>query len=476
MSFRILRFSCLETELKNKSSVQRIKKLKKDCKGERMQKKQKYILAIVAVFISIIIIASVLFGLLSVSRPVVIKSENYGFTSDMISYLIREELEDQIEYYKNEFGQNYLSAVSLDPEKSLKDQESPYGGSWFDHFYGIAVKKAKEILVSCESAKKEGISLTESEEADCNPLSQPLFGKVDIKKENLVKLLQYRALYEKYRESFNLKLTDSDYKSYYSKNRNKYDCIDYKCVTVRADVDQSLSDGKSVEELTLKAEDRAKRLLEDVRVHGFDGPVKEYLQETGSTDKLEDMTVISQKYIPDTPFFDWAFSEERKQGDAALFEGKYSFSVYYLEKPPYPYDYALSNGIIAVKDYGENKAGVLTKLRQKLSESVSDEKDFSKFILENGFEQSETGVLQKDGLPEPVLNWIYSKDRKSGDAEFCIYGKKIYAMRYSGNAGSYFDYVLKNDCMQSEFDAAIKAASKNTDIQVKNRYKFLIYG
>ena len=441
-----------------------------------MQKSKKRAAWVTLVFVGVIIIAAILLVSLSAFKPVVIESDNYGFTSDMMSYLIEEELEDQVRYYAGDSGQNYLDAVSLNPDKSLKKQKSPYGSSWFDYFYDIAVDKAKNIILACELAGKEKISLSKDEKESCNFSAKSGSHKTDISRKNLEKLLQYKALSEKYKEYFRSKLTENDYKEYYGVNRNKYDCIDYKCVTLTVDADKSLNGGESIESLTSEAGERAKTLLADISAQGFDEPVKKYLQEAGLTDKLEDMTVVSQKYIPDTPFFDWAFSEERKQGDAAIFEGKYSFSVYYLEKTPYPYDYVLSNGIIAVKNYGENKAGVLTKLRQKLSESVSDEDGFNKFILENGFEQSATGVLQKDGLPEPVLNWMYSKDRKSGDAEFCIYGKKIYAMWYSGNAGSYFDYVLKNDCTESEFDAAIKDASKNTDIQIKNRYKFLVYG
>ena len=438
-----------------------------------MRKKYKRIIAAVGV---ILIVAAVLLVSLPSLKPVVVEGGNYGFTTDMMSYLIKAGLESQVKYYSEDFGQNYLDAVSLDADKSLKKQDSPYGGSWFGHFYDIAVEKAKNIILACELADKENISLTADETADCDASAKTASKETGLSYESIKKLMRYTALAEKHKSFYLSKLQKSEYEAYYSDNRKKYDCIDYKCLTVQIDVDKSLNGGDSVQKLTREAESKAKSLLGEIRKRGFDKPAEDYLKEINSTDTIKDLTVLSQKYIEDTPFFDWAFSDERKPGDAEMFEGKYKFSIYCIEKTPYPYDYVLSEGTIAVKNYKEGKSGSLTKLRQKFKEYGDDEKGFEKFIGENGFTRVRSGVLPKEDLRDPVLEWMYSGTRKSGDSYLCIYGEKIYAMRYSGSAGLYFDYALKNDYGQSAYGAALKKAAKDTNIKVKNIYKFLING
>ena len=432
--------------------------------------------AIAVILAALIVLAAIFFILKSSLNPDVVKSDNYGLNADMIEYLISDELDSQIKYYENDLGQNYLDAVSLDAEKSLKSQYSPYGESWFDYFYGIATDKAKGIILACELAKKANISLTEEEKTDCDNLAKSTSQKSGINRNTLKKLFEYEAIAEKYKDSYCSELDDSDYKEYYGKNSNNYNCVDYKCVTVQVDVDQSLNGGKSIEELTEKAKKRADRLLEDIRAKGFGAPVKEYLKESGSSEKLKDLTFSSQKYIEDNPFLQWAFSGERKAGDTVVLEGKHSFSVYLLEKTPYPYDYVMTGGAVAVKRYGGGKTNSLGALKRKINESGKSENDFDKFTTENGFEMFKSGMLAKDGLPQPVSDWMYSAERKAGDRGICIFGKKVYATRYSGETCSYFDYILKEDCRKALYDAMLKKASGSVDISVKNVYKIFING
>ena len=203
------------------------------------------------------------------------------------------------------------------------------------------------------------------------------------------------------------------------------DCIDYKCVTVRIEVEQAFEKEK-IDKLSREAEDRANKLLSDVKLYGFDRPVQDYLQETESSDTLDKFFFKSQKYIEKAPFFEWAFSSERKSGDVVMFPGKYSFSVYFLEKTPYPYDYTMIDGVIAVSDYKKNKTDYLTKLRSKLAKTGDGKENFDKFVSSNGFSGLGNDVILKESpLAEQVLKWMYSDDRKPDDAELCVYGEKV---------------------------------------------------
>lgn len=424
-------------------------------------KSKKFIVGISIV--TALIILMLIFLPIIKSNYVTLKVEDIKINNDMMSYLVNDELNDYIEYHTNSVGDNYLNTVGLNKDKNLRKQKSVYGGSWYEYFYELAEKRAKEILLVCKAASKSNIGLNKNEQKEIDTLiSEFEIGKLKISENNLRTIITYEKIAEKYKNKFLSTLKDSDYDSYYNDNRKDFDCIDYKCVVVEVDVEQNVTENQSIEDLTSKASKRVDKLKEDIINEGFDKPVSEYLNEIGSEQKLEDLTFTSQRYISGVQFVEWAFDEQRKAGDVVVFAGNYQFSIYYLEKTPYPYDYNLVDGIVAYGDYDSSNPRAITELKEKLEEKVQNDSDLMKFISDNNFK---TMNLYKEDLPSHVCQWFYSVDKKVGDIEVCIYGENIYIMKYNGQGDSYFKESLKSKCQEYKYDLHIEELSKTITIK-----------
>ena len=82
--------------------------------------KRKFII-ILALSLCVLLILTVAFtSPLLKSNVTILKTENYSVTSDMMSYLIKCEMNEYIEYHTLNVGENYLETVSLNPQKNLR--------------------------------------------------------------------------------------------------------------------------------------------------------------------------------------------------------------------------------------------------------------------------------------------------------------------------------------------------------------------
>ena len=421
----------------------------------------KKLAIIIAIISAVVILLSFIFVPMLKNNTVALESQNFKITADMMSYLVNEELNNYIDYHTASVGDNYLDIVKLDKDKNLKKQKSVYGGSWFDYFYKLAEKRAKEILLVCEDAKNLNINLNDAEQKEIDSLIKKTnISDLDISKKNLKTILQYLKIAEKHRNNFISSLDEADYEKYYQQNRNEFDCVDYKCIVVSADIEQNKTNGQSVDDLVEAASKRAEKLKEEIVKEGFDKPVNRYLKEIKSQQTIEDLTFTSQRYIKGMQYTEWAFDEQRKAGDVIVFSGTYQFSIYYLEKTPYPYDYQLNDGIIAYGDYDASNPRFQTELKEKIESQVKNDADLVKFISDNKFKQLTSVDMYKENLPSHVSQWFYSVDKKVGDLEVCIYGKSIYIMKYNGPGISYFTDTLNSKCQEDSYKSKIDELSK----------------
>lgn len=438
----------------------------------KIKLKTKKLAIIIAIVCAVVILLSLIFVPMLKTNTAALKSRNFKITTDMMSYLVKEELDNYIDYHTSSVGDNYLDIVKLDKDKNLRNQKSVYGGSWFDYFYDLASKRAKEILLTCEEAKKSNISLTDDEKKEIKELASEIKG-VDISKSNLKKILEYEKLSQKYKNHLQSSITEAEYEKYYNNNRNKFDCVDYKRVIVNINVDQNVTNSDAIESLTKAALKKVEALKDAISKEGFDVAVSKYLKEIGSQETIEDLTFVSQRYVKDVQYSEWAFAAERKVGDIVSFEGKNQYSIYYLAKTPYPYDYTLNDGVIAYGKYDLSKPTAMTELRIKLDELKND-KDLMKFIDKNGFKALDSSKLYKSDLPDIVMKWFYDENRKSGEIQTCEYGKYVYIMKYNGVGESYFKTELTTYYMQELYDAKLKELSKEINLKASDNFKFLI--
>ena len=433
---------------------------------------KKYFIISGALLVVVAIIMALLFGGFTANKTVALKSENYSISNSVMSYLIKSAYEEYRDAHEGTLGENYESVLGISEKKSLKRQKSPYGKSWYDYFYGIASEKAHEVLVCNEEAKLSNISLTNEEKSAVEKAISTIdYKSYSVSKQNLLNWLLLERCAEKYNESLKDLITKSDLDEYYIQNQKQFDVVDYKHISIYA----GSGDGKqTAEELLNNAKKRTDTLVEDIKERGFDVAVSEYLAKTFDSKTLEELTVVNEKYKENVQFSEWAFNNSRKSGDIVVFEGKNQYSIYYLTKAPYKYDYIVAYGRLAQKHYDDTKQTQVAEYMKALEEKEYGEKGFEEFCKENGFTQVENGLLYKEKLNDVMKSWFYYADRKPQDWFVSSYGDAVYAMQFDKAEHSYFEEVLKIECHREAVEKKLKKLKETHKIEEKNLFSFVI--
>ena len=415
-------------------------------------KKSVKIIAIIGV---IIVLAGVLFAIFSekiIGSSYEMKTENFEIDSDMLSYSIDEQCKIYADKYRNLYGEEYLTAIGLDTKKSLKDQESSYGGSWYDYFKKLAVEDLSRVLALCETAKAQGTELT----ADETKAIESAVPKTEYEEESIISLLKLKKTAEKYEEHFlnSLSYTNKDYEEYYNQNRNEFDCVDYKCIEIFAGAEFK------ADKAMAEAEKTAKEFEEKIKSVGFDAAAEEYIKRSGLETTVEDMTFKEYPFEDNTQFGVWAFDSSRKAGDTIIFKGTGQYAVYYIEKAPYKLDYTLRE----VQTFARalDSGGLMAEVYNSWCEKENTEENF--YTLSDNAKMHNA---IKSEMSKELIDWIYSDERKSGDFTMIEDESFITIVRYKGENGSYFETLADKLLRESDFNKMVEEKTKNQKIIFK---------
>lgn len=123
---------------------------------------KKVVTWVVAIAIIVFLVGMTAYNYLSDSgfferNKVAASSENYSVTQPEMTFLFYNSIQT-LEYQMQSYGMS-ASSIGLDMTKSLKSQESMYGGTWYDYFSSQAENSASQLLYLCEAAKAAGLEL-----------------------------------------------------------------------------------------------------------------------------------------------------------------------------------------------------------------------------------------------------------------------------------------------------------------------------
>ena len=144
----------------------------KNSKNSRL----KTVLITVACVLAVVIIGSVFtYTLLGnngyfLRHTVAVKSENYEVNNAQMSYFFTTNLSSELS--KNSTVYQYYG---LDTSKSLKTQNYPSGGTWYDYFMqSVTIPSVKQMLTLCEQAKSVGFELSDDDRASIDESIQTI--------------------------------------------------------------------------------------------------------------------------------------------------------------------------------------------------------------------------------------------------------------------------------------------------------------
>lgn len=274
------------------------------------------LIAVAAIFVASIALSTVVSSGVLLRSQKGFSSENYEINGSMLQYMF----ESQYQSFYSTFS-SYMSYFTLDTTKDLRDQKftsstssgiqealisGSYGsdvyteGTWFDFFWDLTAKEAKQMLVFCEAAKALGLELTDEDYATIDASISSIeveaalygynlktyiglaFGQ-SVKESDIRDVMEMATLASKLatQESERIleEIKDEEVKAYFEENKSKFIKADYYSFTFGASLDAENMTNPTEEELAKFEADIAKAKEHANAVAGFEtvDEIKDYM-------------------------------------------------------------------------------------------------------------------------------------------------------------------------------------------------------
>lgn len=493
----------MANDAKTKMEIQaerKAQKLERKAKEKKAQKKTsvKNVIIVVCVIL-MFALAIALFAYKQVVTSGIIErsttamsTENYKVSVSMMTYFFNSG-------YQNFAGQygDYLSSFGLDTSKSLKEQTSMDGSStWYDYFLDSAKSQAEQLLVLCEGAKANGVTL-EDEDYDeinealnnyktsaanygynANTYVKLIFG-TSVNLKDMKKCLELSQLASKYATyvSESYEYTAEDYKTYFDENADSYTYVDYVKYTFAATADD---DSNYAEEDIAAMKAKSDELLATDSVDAFKEYVRAYLVETETAKLAEDAT-LDEATIDSTVAglltthvtkesagnaADWAFDAERKAGDTFVDanDEKGSYTVYMISNTSYIDDYTTKNGayIFLSNSNNTDEAGAVAKADEVIAAWEASDKT-EKTFLDMTEEYSDAGhiheIIKNIKKDQPYSDLLYAEDAVPGTVSKIVSTEQegVFVVYYAGDGElsaweADVDSALRNEQYSADYE------------------------
>ena len=401
------------------------------------------------------------------SSIVVAKTEHYEIDGAMYAFFLYDivgQYESYLYYY-----------YGYDPTVTIREQTVACtvanGKSWFEFFSEMANVYVNQYLSQAEAAYAEGFALNDEEIAEIKEYIRGLeenavkngYKNLDalladyyiegITTETFEKCVTLQQLTYSYMNdrADKIEYTDEDLENYRDEHPEEFlmvDVIQYAFYAKYATDATDEEKAAAVEAAKAKAESFVANYK---TVDAFKNGIIENERDGGNT--TESDAVILSKYLLDAeyydataaakdiykPYYEWAYSTDRKAGDTYIVEDQYSdgekyYVVSCIVNPAYIYGYTTKDcrHILFYVDTAETdsdklakaKAEALAKANAILDEfkgTAMTEDDFKALeekCLDDGSAKEATAYLNvfKGYMVENFENWIYG-DRTAGDCE-----------------------------------------------------------
>lgn len=497
----------------------------KNSKNSRL----KTVLITVACVLAVAIIGSVFtYTLLGnngyfLRHTVAVKSENYEVNNAQMSYFFTTNLSSELS--KNSTVYQYYG---LDTSKSLKSQNYPSGGTWYDYFMqSVTVPFVKQMLTLCEQARSVGFELSDEDLASIDESIQAIKDTASqggysvsqyllrsygygVNLKDVRSAMEMSRLASSYRNSVmdSYEHSESDLAGYFSEHENDFLKIDYLSYTFKvsdvknadtstdtdtsadtdASTDTSAESKEEDEDAEYKAQIKASAdsLAAITDVEQFKAYVENYLKtvvyasET-DTDKL-DGNVTSAMSKLETKGASYSEDSDEIKALFDMTEANKTFlhthddgtcEVYLLTAPKYREEYTTKNArVIALSS---SDSGSITSTIDTINEALNSAEDKDAKFIELADEYSRSTAkdalyenIGKDDFDIDEMNaWLWDESRADGDRD--IFSKESTSSSTSASSTTYYYIVMYKGDGMTKWKYDVDTAMKNA--QYEEAYK-----
>lgn len=379
--------------------------------------------------------------------------------------------------YITQYG-SYLNYFGLDTSKDLSTQMYSDTLTWQDYFEQNAVESLKQNKALMAEAKAAGFTYDTTDEYNTfketikasaaaagvsdKEYVRSIYGSYatmgrieEYVKNDMVMNAYYQKLQEDNAPS------DDEIQSYYEENKATYDSVDYRLITIEADlptepteladpVEETAADTTGTTDGTAATDgtqDTAyqpsdaeiAKAMEDAKVLADDA--EQTVAKDGEAHENEKKSSVNYMIS------DWLFDDARKAGDTTVITNDNSHCYYavafekrYLDETP--------SADVRVIIPTEDKTG--EEILEEWKNGAATEDSFAELCkkytqdtsaVENGglFEQ-----VTKTGMTEELSNWIFDSSRQAGDTVAITVSDTTYVLYYIGQDQPEWKINIKN--------------------------------
>lgn len=357
----------------------------------------------------------------------------------------------EVQYSIEKRGQN-MTGYDL---YTLPDEQQHPSGSylWSEDFTVKAIEKMQDMYSTFDQAIESGMTLTEPEIYDLIQTYKRIEGYIlgkDVTPDEFVESVYGKgntyatfAAYEivkAYAVKYEAMVIDEYYNSYTEEEIDKKRLEDenaYKMIKARVYPIEGEYDPVELSNVSTEAE-----FLEFAQKNY---PGDNYNAEVRTQQFFTSRESMGAVY--DKVSADWAFSEDRVPGEIGVVRGQiYEYLIYINELP----QYCTSRDVITYEfplDEDESKENIETYYNEvkamfddwSAQNMTADE--FRAAVNETGY--GAEGTIRTGDYYYEINNWVFDKNRKSGDMEFFADESGLYIVYYLKNNPDDFDWKLR---------------------------------
>ncbi|MBQ7954830.1 MAG: hypothetical protein IJ282_03710 [Lachnospiraceae bacterium] len=449
------------TETTEKVMTKYDKKVQKRKEAELKAKKEKVKSRIISTAVVLVLIAVVAY--FPIRKSIALSSAYIEIGENKVTEL-------EFEYYYNMAVNTFvtensywLSYLGLDTTKDLAEQQYTEHITWDDYFQQTAVNNLSQVKALAKEGKEAGFEYdatadvelhneTMKTEAAANNMPVKNYVKVlygeyatlknikDIVAESYYAVAYYDHLYD------SQDVTDDEITAYYNENTKNFDSVDYKLITVEADLPEGekTTDAEGKETTADPTDEQIAAAMEKAKA---EADSKLAVIDT------EGVLTKNAKYASVSGYYaDWLFNEARKAGDTTVIENTSGNSYYVLKFENRYLDETKSVNVRVIATSTDMGATI----KEEWNSTGANEDAFIALVekySEDTYTKTKGGLFENltaSSLSGELGAWLLDGARQAGDVEaIAVSGDYYYVVYYLGQGEAEW---------KSSIDATLRSA------------------
>ena len=426
----------------------------------------------------------------------------------------------------DQFATNYGETneeMGFDSTADLKKQACAYEDydTWYDYFADAAKNQLEEILILCEAAKEDGVTLTEGDEKFIETSMKALYDKAEeeevtteeyidrkygaiVSEKDIRKCVELTQLASRYQQKYasTLSYNDSEIESYFADNKASFLSADYiyflietgdtkgktdaEITKMKADAyakANEIAKNKSRTDFIDALEEYTAKLLKEATPDA----TKEEIKEQAETVISDYATVTDAPYDVSTKNGEWLFDAKRKAGDITVIEDEEGngYYVFYLTTPAEKNMLPTKNvrHILLNKEQYDSDEDCEKAANKLLLEWRNGKKTEESFAALAELNTGDSGSVTNGGLYENVLegqmvsefnDWLFNPKRQYGDTDVIASDYGYHVMFYVGDGKTAWKADVVSELKTNDYAKRLEKLKKEHKSKVKENNLKLI--